>query len=108
MYEHRLDGDPYPYRYGSYQVFRANRIANLYQIGVFINVTSQDVSALYSQYMYTAILRAATDTPDLEFNIVSRPFPIYQEFKDQEEASRATDFTFMVAIALALVPCVMI
>ena len=77
VYEHRLDGDPYPYRYGSYQVFRANRIANLYQIGVFINVTSQDVSALYSQYMYTAILRAATNTPDLEFNIVSRPFPIY-------------------------------
>ena len=108
VYEHRLDGDPYPYRYGSYQVFTANKATHLYQIGVFINVTSQDVSALYSQYMYTAILRAATDEPDLEFNIVSRPFPIYQLFKDQEEASRATDFTFMVAIALALIPCVMV
>ena len=35
-------------------------------------------------------------------------FPIYQMFKDSEEASRTTDFAFMVAISLALVPCVMI
>ena len=58
--------------------------------------------------MYTAILRAATGEADLEFNVVNAPFPIYQMFKDQEEASRATNFTFMVAVALALIPCVMI
>ena len=58
--------------------------------------------------MYTAILRAATGDPDLEFNIITTPFPVYQMFKDKEEASRALDYAFMTAIALALIPCVMV
>lgn len=50
----------------------------------------------------------ALDKPNLKFNVVNRPFPIYQKFKDLEAAAGAFDFVFMVAIALALVPCVMV
>ena len=58
--------------------------------------------------MYTAILRAAIGESDLEYNIITEPFPIYEMFKEQEKASRATDFVFMMAISLALIPCVMV
>ena len=108
VYEARNDGKAFPYRYGSYQIYRANKASNLYESINYLNVTSQDVSALYPHYLYNAFLRVATDQPDLEFELTTTPMPIYQMFKDQEEAARATDFAFMVAISLALVPCVMI
>lgn len=58
--------------------------------------------------MYQAILRVATGDSDLEFNVINQPFPIYQKFIDVEEAAGAYDFVFMTAIALALIPCVMV
>ena len=58
--------------------------------------------------MWTALLRLATNDPDLELNIVQKPYPIYQLFIEREEAAQAFDYTFMVAISLALIPCVMV
>ena len=52
VYEARNDGPLYPYRYGSYQIYQANKKSNLYNIVNFLNVTSQDVTAMYPQYMY--------------------------------------------------------
>lgn len=89
-------------------MFKANKLTNLYQIVNYLNVTSQDVTAMYPQYMYTAILRVATGKPDLNFNMITTPFPVYQLMKDYEQAAGAFDFIFMTAIALALIPCVMV
>ena len=108
VYEARNEGDPFPYRYGSYNIYEANRVTNTYQVVNYLNITSPDVTAFYPQYLYTAILRAALDDPDLNFNVTSVPFPVYQKFKDYEEAAGAYDFVFMTAIALALIPCVMV
>jgi len=47
VYEARNALPLYPYRYGSYQIFAANKKSNLYQIINFLNVTSQDVTAMY-------------------------------------------------------------
>lgn len=58
--------------------------------------------------MYQAILRVAFDDPSMNFDVTSTPYPIYQKFKDLEEAASAYDYVFMTAIALALIPCVMI
>jgi len=58
--------------------------------------------------MYQAILRVATNDPELEYNIINQPFPIYQKYIDIEQAAGAYDFVFMTAIALALIPCVMV
>ena len=71
-------------------------------------MTSQDVTGLYPQYMYTAILRTATQDPDFTFDITSTPFPIYQKYKDLEAAATSYDYVFMAAISIALIPCVMI
>jgi len=98
----------FPYRYGSYNIYQANRITNQYNFVNYINVTSQDVTMLYPQYMYQAILRVGLDDPDFNFEVTSTPYPIYQKFKDIEEAASAYDFVFMTAIALALIPCVMV
>jgi len=108
VFEARNDEPLYPYRYGSYQIFQANKKSNLYQIVNYLNVTSQDVTAMFPQYMYQAILRVATDDPTFNFDVTSTPYPIYQAFKDIEEAASAYDFVFMTAIALALIPCVMV
>lgn len=98
----------YPYRYGSYQIYQANTKANLYNIINFLNVTSQDVTAMYPQYIYQSILRVATGDPEFTFDVTSTPYPIYQKFIDIEQAATAYDFVFMTAIALALIPCVMV
>lgn len=58
--------------------------------------------------MYQAILRVATGDPEFEFNVINQPFPVYQLFIDIETAASAYDFVFMTAIALALIPCVMV
>ena len=63
---------------------------------------------MYPQYLYQAILKVATGDDDFTFDVTTQPFPIYQAFKDREEAASAYDFVFMTAIALALVPCVMV
>ena len=108
FFESRNEGEVFPYRFGSYNIFEANKITNQFKIVNYLNITSQDVTALYPQYMLQAILRTATDDPDLNFDVTSVPFPIYQKFKDIEEAASAYDFVFMTAIALALIPCVMV
>ena len=58
--------------------------------------------------MYEAILKTATNDPDFIFDITSVPFPIYQKFKDRQNAANAYDFVFMTAIAMAMIPCVMV
>lgn len=65
MFEARNDAPLYPYRYGSYNIYQANNITNQFIFINYINVTSQDVSALYPQYMYQAILRVALGDPDM-------------------------------------------
>ena len=40
----------------------------------------------------------------MNFDVTSTPYPIYQKFKDLEEAASAYDYVFMTAIALALIP----
>lgn len=63
---------------------------------------------MFPQYLYQSLLRVATDDADFNFDVTTVPFPIYQAFKDIEEAASAYDFVFMTAIALALIPCVMV
>ena len=82
VYEARTQGDPFPYRYGSFQFYRANKAQNLYEAIQYLNVTSQDVSALYPHYIYNAILRVATDQADIEFDLTTTAMPIYQMFKN--------------------------
>ena len=63
---------------------------------------------MFPQFMYQAILRVATGDPNFTFNVINYPFPVYQKYIDIQQAAGAYDFVFMTAIALALIPCVMV
>ena len=108
VYDFRNEGDVYPYRYGSYQIYHANKNELLMQFVNYLNVTSQDVTGMFPQFMLQTMLRAMLDDPELIFDITLVPYPVYEVQKNQEEAARAYDFAFMTAIALALIPCVMV
>ena len=51
FFESRNEGEVFPYRFGSYNIFEANKITNQFKIVNYLNITSQDVTALYPQYM---------------------------------------------------------
>ena len=108
VFENRNSLPLYPYRYGSFQIFQADRKYHVYNIIALLNVTSQDVTGLFPQYMYTAILRTATADPKFNFDVTSKAFPIYQKYKDLEAAATSYDYVFMAAISIALIPCVMV
>ena len=108
VYEMRNEAPLFPYRYGSYNVFQANKEDQQYQVNTYLNVTSQDATALFPQYMYTAILRNALDEPDFQFNVTTTPFPVFYAFITREKAAKSFDYIFMLSIALALIPCVVV
>ena len=58
--------------------------------------------------MYQSILANANNDPDFKFEMTTEAFPVFYIFKEREEAAHSYDFAFMVAIALALIPCVMV
>ena len=47
VYEYRHELPLFPYRYGSYQIFNANKKANLYNIINYLNCTSSDAAAMF-------------------------------------------------------------
>jgi ATP-binding cassette subfamily A (ABC1) protein 3 len=51
VYDIRNDKPIYPYRYGAYQIYQAERGIQRYQLTAFLNITSQDVAALYPQFI---------------------------------------------------------
>jgi ATP-binding cassette subfamily A (ABC1) protein 3 len=108
VYEYRNVEPLTPYRYGSYQVYQANKNNNQYQVNNFVNTTSQDVAALYPQFIYTSILRTALDDPDFTMDVTTTPFPILYQFMAREQTAKTLDYVFMLSIALALIPCVVV
>ena len=48
----QLEGDPQPYRFGTYQIYQADRDLNRFQVNVFVNATSQESVPYFQQYMY--------------------------------------------------------
>ncbi len=74
----------------------------------YLNLTSQDVTAMFPQFLYEAVLKTATGVPDFTFDVTSTSFPIFDVFKQRQDAGNALDFVFMVAMAFTLIPTSMI
>ena len=47
-----------------------------FKVSSFLNLTSQDVSAFYPQFLYEAILKTATGNPNFKFETVTSSFPV--------------------------------
>lgn len=100
--------DPYPYSYGSYQLFHADKGNHMYQFNTFLNVTSQDVTGIYPQFLYTSILRTALDNPDFVLDVTTSPFPVFYKFIQVQIAAQDLDYIYMLAVAFSLIPCVIV
>jgi hypothetical protein len=108
MYKHRSiesnSTDVWPYRYGSYLIYEANNQTKNFKVATFINLTSQDASAVWPQYMYEAILKTASGREDLQFSIKNQPFPIKSKMRERQEEANGIFVCFVAGIALALIP----
>lgn len=71
VFNARNEGPLEPYRYGSYFIYEANKATHQYKVASFVNLTSQDVTALYPQFIYEAILKKATNNPDFQFKVTT-------------------------------------
>ena len=108
VYNYRMDLPLYPYKYGSFQLFQANRNNHQIQINQFLNITSQDVSGIYPQYLYAALFKTQMNDPDFDFNLTTAPFPVFYAFSQREAQAKSFDYIFMLSIALALIPCIVV
>ena len=66
----------FPYRVGSYYFYEANNKTKQFKVAAFMNLTSQDVMALYPQFLYESIIKTATGRDDLQLKVSSVPFPL--------------------------------
>jgi hypothetical protein len=57
VFNSRLEKPYEPYRYGSYFIYEANKANMTFKVANLLNITSQDVSAFFPQFMYEAILK---------------------------------------------------
>ena len=73
-----------------------------------MNLTSQDAPGFIPQYMYESVLRTATNNPNFSFTTTTSPYPVLFVLQQRGDATVAFDFAYMVTIAIALIPCVMI
>ena len=67
-----------------------------------MNLTSQDVMALYPQYLYEAVLKTATGRDDLKFTVTTAQFPLVKKQRDREETASGIFVAFVVGVGMAL------
>jgi ATP-binding cassette, subfamily A (ABC1), member 3 len=104
----RLNGSQFPYRFGSYFIFEANNRTKTFRSAVFINITSQDVSAAYPQFLYEAILKRALGRPNFKFRVTTTPYPITEKLRQRSASAGGIFTSFVVSIGFALIPATVI
>jgi ATP-binding cassette subfamily A (ABC1) protein 3 len=75
---------------------------------IFVNLTSQDVAALYPQFLYEAILRTALNNSKLNFSVTTTPYPVTNFVKSNLKGTSPFFIVFFVSISFALIPAAMI
>ena len=79
--DQRFDGPAEPYRFGSYQIYKADSDKQQYQVNMFVNATSESSVPFYSQYIYEAILKNVNS--DIKFKTKTVPFPVFYFFESR-------------------------
>ena len=108
VFDNRHEGSVEPFRYGSYYIYEANNKTKQFKVSVFLNLTSQDVTALYPHFMYEAVLKSATGNSNLKFEVTTTPFPITQRMRNRGQAASGIFIVFVVSIGFALVPAAVV
>jgi len=56
-------------------MYEADLATQQYSFVSYINLTSQDATGLYPQFMYESILKEASNDKDFSFKVRNTPFP---------------------------------
>jgi ATP-binding cassette, subfamily A (ABC1), member 3 len=100
---------PYaPYRYGSYFLYEANNQSKQFKAALYLNLTSQDIAAAYPQFLYEAVIRAASGKPNFKLRLTTTPYPVTQKLRNRAAAASGFFTSFIVSIAFALIPSVVV
>jgi hypothetical protein len=91
-----------PYMYGSYNIYEANTKTQSYKFVSFVNLTSQDASALYPSIMYESILRAATKNPEFSYKLRCTPYPLTDSIRFRFTIADAGTVVFNTAICFSM------
>lgn len=54
--------------------------------------------------MYESILKTATNQSNFQFRLTTRPFPISQRYRDQEQKTSTISLIFVVAVGFSMIP----
>lgn len=100
----RLADSFFPYRFGAYYLYQADNHTKDFKAAVFLNLTSQDVTAAYPHFLYQALLRSALGNPSFSFSVTTTPYPVTPQLREKAESSSGLFIAFIVAIAFALIP----
>jgi hypothetical protein len=63
---------------------------------------------LYPQYFYESLLKYTSGDPDFEFTVTTSPYPVMAVFGERERLVQTYSYIFMLSIALALIPGVIV
>lgn len=66
------------------------------------------MAAAYPHYLYQAILRTALKKPNFKFDLTTTPYPVTQKLKNRAASASGIFIGFIVSIAFALIPAVVI
>ena len=69
-----------------------------------LNLTSQDTTVLYPQFLYESLLKLATGNANLKFKVKTVPFPVNYHLKQEAAPINGIFIVFVVAIGFALIP----
>jgi hypothetical protein len=78
----RNEGNPSPYRYSSYEVYRADKTNHVYQFNAYLNLTSQDVTQYFPTFIYQSAIKTITGK---ELKVTTSPFPPIYVFAEREQ-----------------------
>ena len=95
-------GDALPYRFGSYQIFRADAKKYDFQVNLFVNATSNESIPYFQQYIFDAILK--TVDPEISLTTTTAPFPVFAVLRSREASGQSVNFCVIMSIALAIIP----
>lgn len=105
-YSNRLQLPYSPYRYGSFYVYEADNKSMNFQAAVWLNLTSQDVAAIYPEFMYESFLQAAV--PGISYKVTTTPYPVTQKLKQRAASASGLFTAFVVSIGFAIIPAVVV
>ena len=85
-------------------MLEADNRTKSFKVATFLNLTSQDVTANFPQFMYEAILKSATGNPNFKFKVTTAPYPVSEVLKSRSRSANAIFICLVAGIGFSLLP----